>query len=89
MTFQHCRVHTLSGRIGKVVASHAEDCKVARSNPGCGIRSCTAGRRSAGTAADLFILYMRRSAGTAVRVGDATSQLDLPTLTPLSVAGCG
>ena len=28
--------HTLSGRIGKVVASHAEGCKVARSNPGCG-----------------------------------------------------
>ena len=23
------------------------------------------------------------------RVGDATSQLDLPSLTPLSVAGCG
>ena len=27
---------TLSGRMGKVVASHAEDCKVARPNPGCG-----------------------------------------------------
>ena len=26
----------LSGRIGKVVDSHAEGCKVARSNPGCG-----------------------------------------------------
>ena len=28
--------HTLSGHIGKVVASNAEVCKVARSNPGCG-----------------------------------------------------
>ena len=27
---------TLSGRIGKVVASHAEGCQVTRSNPGCG-----------------------------------------------------
>ena len=26
--------YTLNGRIGKVVASHAEVCKVARSNPG-------------------------------------------------------
>ena len=30
------------------------------------------------------------SGGTALcRVGGATSQLDLPSLTPLSVAGCG
>ena len=30
------------------------------------------------------------SGGTAyMRVGDATNQLDLPSLTPLSVAGCG
>ena len=28
--------YTLSGRIHKVVASHAEGCKVARSNTGCG-----------------------------------------------------
>ena len=28
-------LNTLSGRIGKVVASHAEACNVARSNPGC------------------------------------------------------
>ena len=27
---------TLSGRIGKLVASHAEGCKVERSNPGSG-----------------------------------------------------
>ena len=26
---------SLSGRTGKAVASHAEGCKVARSNPGC------------------------------------------------------
>ena len=29
-------LYTLSGRIGKVVLSHAEGCKVAKSNPGCG-----------------------------------------------------
>ena len=27
--------NTLSGRIGKVVTSHAEGCKVEKSNPGC------------------------------------------------------
>ena len=31
----------------------------------------------------------RRSGGTAHEDGGATSQLDLPSLTPLSVAGCG
>ena len=41
--FLYCYVHphplsqsTLSSRIGKVVASHAEGCKVAGSDPGCG-----------------------------------------------------
>ena len=29
-------VNTLSGSMGKLVASHAEGCNVARSNPGCG-----------------------------------------------------
>ena len=36
-----------------------------------------------------FILCTRRSVGTAMRVGGATSQLDLPSLMPLPVAGCG
>ena len=36
-----------------------------------------------------FILFTRRSGGTAHEGGGATSQLDLPSLTPLSVAGCG
>ena len=38
-----------------------------------------------------FILCTRRGAQGVVpmRVGGATSQLDLPSLTPLSVAGCG
>ena len=36
-----------------------------------------------------FILYPRRAGGTAHEGGDATSQLDQPYLTPLSVAGCG
>ena len=63
--------HTLSGRIGKVVASHAA---VARSIP----LRCT----------DLY--YARDAQGELpMRVGDATSQLDLPSLTPLSVADCG
>ena len=65
------KVHTLSGRIGKVVASHAA---VARSIP----LRCT----------DLY--YARGAQGVLpMRVGGATSQLDLPSLTPLSVAGCG
>ena len=62
---------TLSGRIGKVVASHAA---VARSIP----LRCT----------DLY--YARGPQGVLpMRGGGATSQLDLPSLTPLSVAGCG
>ena len=38
-----------------------------------------------------FIQLYARGAqgGLPMRVGGATSQLDLPTLTPLSVAGCG
>ena len=64
-------LYTLSGRIGKVVASHAA---VARSIP----LRCT----------DLY--YARGAQGALpMRVGGATSQLDLPSLTPLSVAGCG
>ena len=35
-----------------------------------------------------FILCTRRSGGTAMRVVVATSQLDLPSLTPLSEASC-
>ena len=60
---------TLSGRIGKVVVSHAA---VARSSPA----ECT----------DLY--YALGAQGALVlpmRVGGATSQLDLPSLTPLSV----
>ena len=64
-------IHTLSGRIDKVVASHAA---VARSIP----LRCT----------DLY--YARGAQGVLpMRVGGATSQLDLPSITPLSVAGCG
>ena len=63
--------YPLSGRIGKVVASHAA---VARSIP----LRCT----------DLY--SVRGALGVLpMRVGGATSQLDLPSLTPLSVAGCG
>ena len=62
---------TLSGRIGKVVASHAA---VARSIP----LRCT----------DLY--YSRGTHGVLpMRVGGVTSQLDLQSLMPLSIAGCG
>ena len=64
--------YTLSGRIGKVVASHAA---VARSNPA---EVCT------------DLCYESGAQGVLpMRVGGATSKLDLPSLTPLSVAGCG
>ena len=64
--------YTLSGCIGKVVASHAA---VARSSPA---EVCT----------DLY--YASGTQGVLpMRVGGATSQLDLLSLTPLSVAGCG
>ena len=36
-----------------------------------------------------FILCMRSSGVSAHEGGGATNQLDLPSLTPLSVAGCG
>ena len=63
--------YTQSGRIGKVVASHAE---VARSIP----RGCI----------DLY--YARSAQGVLpMRVWGATSQFDLPSSSPLSVAGCG
>ena len=63
------RFHTLSGRIGKVVASHAA---VERSIP----LRCT------------DLCYARGAQGVLpMRVGGATSQLDLPSLMPLSVAG--
>ena len=70
---EHVYLHnTLTGRIGKVVASHAA---VARSSP-----------------AEVALIYTMHDGAQGVlpmRVGGATSQLDLPFLTPLSVAGCG
>ena len=67
-------LHTLSGSIGKVIASHAEGWKIV---------------------SDLWLsftdLYHARGAPGALpmRVGGATSQLDLLSLTPLSAAGYG
>ena len=75
-SFYAATLHTLSDRIGKVVASHAEGCKVARSNPGCG---CAA---PIGTMHEAL-------RGTAHEGGECDSQLDLPSLIPLSVAACG
>ena len=71
LLYLYLQFYTLSGRIGKVVVSHAA---VARSSPA----ECT----------DLY--YARGAQGVLpMRVGGATSQLDLPSLTSLSVAGCG
>ena len=68
---QYSLADTLSGRIGKAVASHAA---VARSSPA--EVGCT----------DLY--YARGAQGVLpMRVRGATSQLDLKSLTPLSVAG--
>ena len=69
--------YTLSGRIGKVVSSHAESCN------GCKIES-----RLWLSCSELY--YERRAQGVLpMRVGGSTSQLDLPSLMPLFVAGCG
>ena len=62
----------MSGRIGKMVASHPEGCRV-DSRPKL----------------HLFILCTRRSGVLPMRVGGVTSQLDIPSLTLLSVASCG
>ena len=65
-------IDILSGRIGKVVASHAA---VARSIPA--------------RVALIYTMHEALRGGLLMRVGGATSQLDLPSLTTLSVAGCG
>ena len=68
----HPRRHTLSGNIGKVVASYAEGCRV-----------------DTRQRLHRFILCTRRSEYCQRGCGVPPSQLDLPSLTPLSVAGCG
>ena len=71
---ESARSALLSGRIGKVVASYAEGCKIESRL----WLSCT----------DLY--YARGAQGVLpMRVGGATGQLDRPFLTQLSVAGCG
>ena len=68
-------LYTLSGRLGKMVASHAEGCKI----ESLLWLSCI----------DLFMLCTRRSGDTANEGGGATGKFDLPSLTPSSEAGCG
>ena len=46
-------------------------------------------RMSAAAELHRFMLCTRNSGSTANESGGATSQLNLPSLTPLSVAGCG
>ena len=65
---------TLSGSIGKVVAWHAEGCKIES-------RLCL-------NCTDLYYTPVVQGV-LHMRVGCATSQWDLSSLTPLSVAGCG
>ena len=66
--------YTLSSRIGKVAVSHAEGCKIES--------------RLWLSCSDFY--YARGAQGVLrMRVGGATNQLDLASLTPLSVAGCG
>ena len=62
----------MSGRIGKVVASHAA---VARSSPA--------------EVALIYTMHVALRGYWTMRVGGATTELDLPYLTPLSVADCG
>ena len=66
-------MYTPNGRIAKVVASPAE----------------LQGRFPVELRLYRFILCTRRSGGAAHDSWVATSQLDVPSLTPLSVAGCG
>ena len=68
----HSFLNALSGRICKVVASHAA---VARLSPA--------------ELALIYTLHMALRGYYPCGWGGATSQLDLPSLTPLSVAGCG
>ena len=64
----------MSGRIGKVVAFHAEGCKI----ESWLWLSCT----------DLY--YARGTQGVLLlRVWGENSQLDLQSLMPLSITGCG
>ena len=65
----------MSGSTGKVVASHVE---ISGSSPGL-------------TERDLYVLCTRGAQGVlpCEGWGVTASQLDLPPLTPLSVAGCG
>ena len=66
-------IYNLSCRLGNVVASHAA---VARSSPA--------------EVALIYTIYARGTHGVLpIRVWGATSQLDLPSLTPLFGAGCG
>ena len=71
-------LHTLSGRIGKVVASHAEGCNATLHV-----------RIPAVAELHRFILCTRRSGGNAHDGGRCDQSIDLPSLTPLSVAGFG
>ena len=68
------RIYNLSGHIGKVVASHAEGCRV-NSLPS---RDCTNLYCARGTQRVL-----------PMSMGGATSQLDLLSLMPLSITSCG
>ena len=72
--------YTLSGRTGSALVWHSE---VASSR----LTQCS---KSCDLQPVLQCAIRGPQGGTALyRVGGATSQLDLPSLTPLSVADCG
>ena len=74
LTHLVCFLFFLRELSGRIGKVVAQHAAVARSSPA----ECT----------DLY--YARGAQGVLpTRVGDATSQLDLPSLTPLSVADCG
>ena len=72
---------TLSGRTGSALVWHSEGRTIEARSVQC-LVICSPAR--------IAVCNTWNSGGTALcRVGGATSQLDLPSQTPLSVAGCG
>ena len=75
-------MYTLSGRTGSALVWHSEGRTIEALSGAVSVFICSPAR--------IAVCNTWRSGGTALcRVGGPTSELDLPSLTPLSVAGCG
>ena len=72
--YNYKNYNTLSGRMGKMVASHADGCKV-DSRPAAGVY--------------WFILCTRRSGGTAHEGGGCDQSIGSTVSDALALAGCG